>query len=657
MSSSYQVIARRFRPDLFADVVGQEHVTRVLEGAIKSERVAHAYLFCGPRGVGKTSTARILARALNCASGPKPTPTPCNSCHICEEITAGRNLDTIEIDGASTRGIDNVRELRESARYSPAGGRYKVYVIDEVHMLTSEAFNALLKTLEEPPRHVVFIFATTEPQKVPATILSRCQRFDFRLLKVQEIADQLEAIVKVEKYKIDRAALMVIARRGQGSMRDAESLLDQVLVAVERRKKVTREMVEQLLGLTSTVTFLTISDCLRRQDAAGALTVLCQSLAAGNHLEELIGGLIDHLRNLLLLAVSPDLAPATGLGEDVIEQCQEQLDGWSRGDLTRMLEIAAAAAGQMRRSDFPQLHLEMALVQMAELPSTADLKQLIARLGAGGGGDPDGGGGGRQRPPASSASSGGRRAGSSRAPTRRQGAAASGMAPPASFASALDAPSLSAAPAAMATADMAAPDAHAATATATMPEPAADAAVPVTDVPRAAPVVPAAEMPVVVRETAAAPDDRSVPATEPAAATGAVDPADLAGAWARIIDRLKDRKAYLASLLSESQAPRLQAGVFSLAFTSDQVFHRDQVVDARNRDLVLEELRAEFGAGTRFEVVTAKAPAAEQSAAPPPRPQVPLEYSGELEGLVNRFDGVILPESGVREPGTQEGSR
>ena len=224
---AYEVLARKWRPQQFDDVVGQEHVTQTLKNAITSERVAHAYLFVGPRGVGKTSTARIFAKALNCEKGP--TATPCDKCDSCREITAGNSLDVLEIDAASNTGVDNVRDLRENVRYAPARGPFKIYIIDEVHMLSVAAFNALLKTLEEPPAHVKFIFATTEPQKVPATILSRCQRFDLRRISMSDIVERLSEIAEAEKIEIDEDALLAIARGAEGGLRDAESALDQFI--------------------------------------------------------------------------------------------------------------------------------------------------------------------------------------------------------------------------------------------------------------------------------------------------------------------------------------------------------------------------------------------------------------------------------------------
>ena len=244
---AYEVLARKWRPQKFDDVVGQEHVTQTLKNAIKGDRVAHAYLFVGPRGVGKTSTARIFAKALNCEKGP--TATPCDQCDSCKEIMAGNNLDVLEIDAASNTGVDNVRDLRDNVRYAPSRGPFKIYIIDEVHMLSTAAFNALLKTLEEPPKHVKFVFATTEPQKVPATILSRCQRFDLRRISVKDIVKRLTEVAEAEKIEIDEDAMLAIARGAEGGLRDAESSLDQLIAF--RGKNIGEEDVLSVFGLVA----------------------------------------------------------------------------------------------------------------------------------------------------------------------------------------------------------------------------------------------------------------------------------------------------------------------------------------------------------------------------------------------------------------------
>jgi len=240
---SYLVLARKWRPQLFEEVIGQRHITHTLQNAISQKRVAHAFLFTGARGVGKTSSARILAKALNCERGLRPNP--CNECTTCQEITHGISMDVIEIDGASNRGIDEIRELRENVRYTPAKSRYKIYIIDEVHMLTKEAFNALLKTLEEPPPHIIFIFATTEPHKIPATILSRCQRYDFKRIPLREVVGSLKRIVEEERIQISQRGLLSIAQESEGSLRDAESLLDQVIAYAG--KEIHDEDIEEAL--------------------------------------------------------------------------------------------------------------------------------------------------------------------------------------------------------------------------------------------------------------------------------------------------------------------------------------------------------------------------------------------------------------------------
>src|SRR5437762_1209501 len=281
---SYEVFARKYRPQTFDELVGQAHVSRTLKNAVEQGRLAHAYLFVGPRGIGKTSTARILAKSLNCAKGP--TITPCGKCDNCLEITGGNSLDVIEIDGASNRGIDDVRELRDNVRYAPAKGRYKIYIIDEVHMLTKEAFNALLKTLEEPPPHVKFIFATTDVQKVPITILSRCQRFDFTGIASPLIIDRLRAVAKAEAVDADDEALELLARRAGGSMRDAQSLLDQLLAFGGDR--LTVEQVHQLLGTAQDERVLALASAVLEHDSPRALGLFAQAADEGAQLGELL---------------------------------------------------------------------------------------------------------------------------------------------------------------------------------------------------------------------------------------------------------------------------------------------------------------------------------------------------------------------------------
>ncbi|HPX31796.1 MAG TPA: DNA polymerase III subunit gamma/tau, partial [Smithella sp.] len=293
----YQVLARKFRPQTFEEVAGQAHVVKTLRNAIAQGRVAHAFLFSGPRGVGKTSVARILSKALNCEKGP--TPTPCNQCSNCIEITNNSSLDVHEIDGASNRGIDEIRELRENVKFAPASSRYKIYIIDEVHMLTDPAFNALLKTLEEPPAHVVFIFATTESHKIPATILSRCQCYDFRRIPLKEIIANLELVASKEGINISPIALSWIAEAGDGSMRDSQSIFDQVISYAGLDVKDAD--VEESLGLAARQYLFRLSEAVLNQDAGSCLIILEEAYLAGIDMKYFYQMLLKHFRNLLLV--------------------------------------------------------------------------------------------------------------------------------------------------------------------------------------------------------------------------------------------------------------------------------------------------------------------------------------------------------------------
>jgi DNA polymerase III subunit gamma/tau len=300
MSGSYQVIARKYRPQRFGDVVGQEHVTQTLKHAIENGRIAHAYLFCGPRGTGKTTIARIFSMCLNCTGGPKPEFPDDDP--KAREIAEGRSLDVLEIDGASNRGIEEIRELRETVKYAPASSKFKIYIIDEVHMLTKEAFNALLKTLEEPPAHVKFMFATTEPEKVLPTILSRCQRFDLRRIPIKLMIDHLRHIATLEKVEIDDAALFAVARGADGGMRDAESALDQLISFCG--EKIVEADVLSMFGLTSQTQLLSLSGALLRGDVQTVLAEFNELAKHGKDLGKFLGDLLQHLRNLLIYNIS-----------------------------------------------------------------------------------------------------------------------------------------------------------------------------------------------------------------------------------------------------------------------------------------------------------------------------------------------------------------
>ena len=340
---SYEVFARKYRPQTFDDLVGQAHVSRTLKNAVAQNRLAHAYLFVGPRGVGKTSTARILAKSLNCVKGP--TVTPCGECDNCHEIAAGNSLDVIEIDGASNNSVDDVRQLRENVRYAPAKGRYKIYLIDEVHMLSQAAFNALLKTLEEPPEHVKFVFATTEPQKVLPTILSRCQRFDLHRIPANLIAKHLQFIAGKEKITLEPAAAHSIARGAEGGLRDAESMLDQLVAFCG--EKISENDVLDVFGFTSEQTVVDLTGRILRTETPGAIDLLHQQSEAGKDMMRLISDLIAYLRDLLVFKAKPD-----ALKEDVEADLQTSLAAHAELVTTdRLLELVdqfAAAEGRMK---------------------------------------------------------------------------------------------------------------------------------------------------------------------------------------------------------------------------------------------------------------------------------------------------------------------
>ncbi|MEY2531927.1 MAG: polymerase subunit gamma/tau [Verrucomicrobiota bacterium] len=374
---SYEVFARKYRPQTFDDLVGQTHVSRTLKNAVEQNRLAHAYLFVGPRGVGKTSTARILAKALNCVKGP--TVTPCGVCDNCKEIAAGNSLDVIEIDGASNNSVEDVRELRDNVRYAPAKGRYKIYLIDEVHMLSSAAFNALLKTLEEPPPHVKFIFATTEPQKVLPTILSRCQRFDLHRIPANLIAQHLQFIAKKEKITLEPAAANAIARGAEGGLRDAESMLDQLVAFCG--EKIAEADVINIFGFTSQQTVANFTDKILRSATADAVQLLHDQCEAGKDMMKLMSDLIAYLRDLLVFKVKPDaLSEDVDLAEQKSLSEQTQLIETDR--LLELIEQFADAEGRMKWAPNKKLHFEVALIKAIQSLSQVTLNEVIENLNA-----------------------------------------------------------------------------------------------------------------------------------------------------------------------------------------------------------------------------------------------------------------------------------
>ena len=373
---SYEVFARKYRPQTFADLVGQAHVSRTLKNAVAQNRLAHAYLFVGPRGIGKTSTARILAKALNCVKGP--TVNPDGTCDNCREIAAGNSLDVLEIDGASNNGVEQVRELRENVRYAPSKSRYKIYIIDEVHMLTAAAFNALLKTLEEPPPHVKFIFATTEPQKVLPTIVSRCQRFDLHRIPAKLIADHLQFIAGKEKITLEPAAAHAIARGAEGGLRDAESMLDQLVAFCG--EKIAENDVLNVFGFTSEQTVVDLMGKILRSETAPALDVLYQQCEAGKDMMRLMSDLISYLRDLLVFKAKPD-----ALQEDVDPETQKALAAQAElienDRLLDLIDQFAQAEGRMKWAPNKKLHFEVAIIKAIQSLNQATLDEVIERLG------------------------------------------------------------------------------------------------------------------------------------------------------------------------------------------------------------------------------------------------------------------------------------
>jgi DNA polymerase-3 subunit gamma/tau len=373
---SYQVLARKWRPQVFDDVVGQGHITRTLQNAITSDRLAHAFLFSGPRGVGKTTTARILAKALNCADGP--TPTPCGKCSSCLETTAGTSADVIEIDGASNRGIEHIRELREAVKYAPMGGKYKVYVIDEVHMLTNEAFNALLKTLEEPPPHVIFVFATTEPHKIPATIHSRCQRYGFKRIPIQEIIDRLRKIAYAEGIKITDSGLAMIARAAEGSMRDSQSLLDQAVSY--SGMEIKDEDLQTTLGTVAQESLLKFTAGLLSRDPAGLLRLINELLEQGQDMRQFLSGVVEHLRNLLVVKISFEPATIIELPAADIESIKQQAAAAEAEHLLLLFDSLSKTLDDMRWSPNQRFTVEVGLIKACNLAPLKPLAMVLARL-------------------------------------------------------------------------------------------------------------------------------------------------------------------------------------------------------------------------------------------------------------------------------------
>ena len=373
---SYLVLARKYRPQNFEQVIEQSHITRTLTNAISADRVAHAILFSGPRGTGKTTVARILAKSMNCSQGP--TAKPCNRCRSCEEITGGHSVDVFEIDGASNNSVDQVRELRENIKYMPAHSAFKIYIIDEVHMLSTAAFNALLKTLEEPPAHILFMFATTEVKKIPITILSRCQRHDFKRINLEAISQHMAWICKQENFEISDQSLDVIAREAGGSMRDALSLLDQIMTCAQGT--LSHEQVADLLGVVDRKMIHELAEAILTGDTAAVLDVVDDIYSRGHDIKKLFADLLEHFRNLMVATLGGKVEKLIDLPAAEVQQLVQQARRTTVGDLNQIFNLLFKAEVAIRLSPQPKMALEIALIRLLQAGPALPIDALIDKL-------------------------------------------------------------------------------------------------------------------------------------------------------------------------------------------------------------------------------------------------------------------------------------
>jgi len=589
---SYLVLARKWRPLTFDDVVGQEHVTATLKKAIEKNRVAHAYVFTGTRGVGKTTTARILARALNCEKGP--TPEPCGTCESCLGVIHGTSFDVLEIDGASNNSVDDVRELRENVSYSSMGGRYRIYVIDEVHMLSKSAFNALLKTLEEPPKNVIFIFATTEPRRIPETILSRCQRYDFRRISNERILAQLEKICTAEKIAFERQALQLIARKADGSMRDGLSILDQVYSCCP--DSISEKDVRSVLGLVEAEVFTALMDAVAEKRADDVLGVVEEVLQKGYDVQEFLTGVEEHVRNLLFARIPGVLEHENrNPGADMTRRLVEQSRRFSEGDLLRMTEMLRRAESDLRWSSYPRFLVEITLLKMAYMDTTVSIEQVLTALRGG--------------------------AAAAALPRRPTAAAAPAPQPPAFEVKKKDEPLKSAGPAA---------------AGSTTPLGAAE--------PAAAAI--AADNGVISRPAEETPEafDSAQQAHTPAA----IDPAAL---WRDVVAAMMRDRPNLGSFLSMAYAASVRGDAIDVRFPPEYRFQFAEVTRKQNRDLLLQKLTAFAGRAMDLHISIeqratesgqGKKQAAAVPAGAPPSLDDDMKQEPIIKSVFEIFDGEAL---------------
>ncbi len=609
---THLALARKYRPQRFADLVGQDPIRSTLEQAVAKNRVAQGYLFAGPRGSGKTTTARLIAKALNCERRKPGEAEPCNECGSCLEITAGNSLDVLEIDGASNRGIEEIRNLRENVKYAASGGKFKVYIIDEAHQLTDFAWNALLKTLEEPPAHVRFVFCTTEPLDVPDTIASRCQVFEFRRLRSEELVKHLLDIAAREKVSLQEDAAALIARASEGSVRDALGRLDQALAVSP--EGVTAATVAQALGLAGLDAYFDLGQALVKRDPKQALLTLDRLHDSGMDVEEIADGLSHHLRQLLLIAVDSSLEKLVDAAPSDRERYAAQAREFRPTDLNAMLSLLLETRSVLRRAEAPRILLEVALVEMCTLPTAARIEDLIQRLGdleakLGGG--------------AAATSSG-------------AGAPGGRASPPGPAASAPSAPAVSAPqpPRRGSTTPRAGAD---------QDEPRATLAA----VPAAGPALGLAEP--AAAPAGGAPDLRLV---ESPVGVEAVDPSDPVVRWRQAVDRVKGRKLLLGTCLEEGFFLGMVGGNVRIALSVEHAFHRAMLELKENREILNEELEILYGRGAKLLCESSVPPGLEPSAGRPVASGASpagIPEATLVDRIVELFDGEVMgqgPEEG-----------
>src|SRR5687768_1942661 len=580
---AYQVIARKYRPQRFSDVVGQEHVTRTLSQAIEQSRIAHAYLFCGPRGTGKTTIARIFAKCLNCTGGPKPDFP--DDDQKCNEITEGRSIDVLEIDGASNRGIEEIRDLRETVKYAPAGSKFKIYIIDEVHMLTKEAFNALLKTLEEPPEHVKFMFATTEPEKVLPTILSRCQRFDLRRIPASLIVKHLGEIAAKEKVEIDDAALYAIARGAEGGMRDAESTLDQLISFCGN--KIQESDVLSMFGLAARAQLLSLATNILEGNASDALRELNELARNGKDLARLLSDLLSHFRNLMIFQFSKGDLSLLDISEAEAATLAKQAQEVSGDAITRIMEVLADAEGRLRDAASKKIFLEISLLKAIEARNAMSIDSVLKKL----------------------------------TELRNSNGGSSSATAPQTAPRPAPAPARSTAPSAAQMSEPTQARRESAPQTAPHSQAISASTIPTASVLSVAggPATLIEEEPVLIAEPIVAP---------PATQTGG-EPAALEGGWAQLVDAVGRVSPFMQTYVLESHPVSLNNNTFIIGFDPEFKDHLGLVDNAKNRTILETKIRELGHREMSVRFVQAEAPAGRVRVAAPV--EVPPELPSSRE--------------------------